>query len=55
MNLNLLEALDQLQDEKNIEKEEVIDILEKAPRVLIRKTSRPRAMSMSGSTGLQAT
>ena len=30
MNLNLLEALDQLQDEKNIEKEEVIDILEKA-------------------------
>ncbi len=30
MNLNLLEALDQLQDEKSIEKEEVIDILEKA-------------------------
>lgn len=30
MNLNLLEALDQLQDEKNIEKEEVLDILEKA-------------------------
>ncbi|MGC9321931.1 MAG: NusA N-terminal domain-containing protein, partial [Kosmotogaceae bacterium] len=30
MHLNLLEALDQLQDEKNIEKEEVLDILEKA-------------------------
>ncbi len=29
-NLNLLVALDQLQDEKSIEKEEVIDILEEA-------------------------
>ena len=30
MNLNLLEALDQLEDEKNIQKDEVIEILEKA-------------------------
>lgn len=37
MNLNLLEALDQLQDEKNIEKEEVIDILEKALRSAYKK------------------
>ncbi|HQN28371.1 MAG TPA: NusA N-terminal domain-containing protein, partial [Mesotoga sp.] len=30
MNLNLLEALDQLEQDKGIEKDEVINILEKA-------------------------
>ena len=30
MNLNLLEALDQLESEKGVQKEEVLEILEKA-------------------------